>query len=321
MPLHMAERRIARGTDNAGLLLGDLALGTRVGEFVIQRRLGARGTGHIYQATHLVLPRAAVIHVLPAAEGELRSVALELMREACVVDAVDHPGMPRVFECGLLADRRPWIASELIDGRTVAHVLEGHTISVADLLAIVRDVADILATAHRRGLVHCHVSPASIVLPARSRRFPLCLVDWIGVRTHDSHTPLPLVVGSRYVAPEQANGIAVDAKSDVYSLGRIGRDLLDCVASEDVPPLFVVLLESMMSAERGARPSMSEVHRTTTWLANELVAAPEAPAPRVSAPEIEQTIEMEALEPDLEVTHKSGPITSELAAQVAGEIG
>jgi hypothetical protein len=107
----------------------------------------------------------------------------------------------------------------------------------------------------------------------------------------------------------------------VYSLGRIGRDLLDCLVSDDVPPLFVVLLESMLSAERGARPSMSEVHRTATWLANELVAPPEAPAARVSFPEMEQTIEMEALEPDLEATHKSGPITSELAAQVAGEIG
>jgi serine/threonine protein kinase len=321
MPAWMAERRIARGTDNAGLLLGDLVEGTRVGEFVIQRRLGARGTGHMYQATHLVLPRSAVIHVLPAADGGLRNLALELLREACVVDAVDHPGMPRVFECGLLPDRRPWIASELIDGHTVAHVLETRSIAIADLIAIVRDVAEILAVAHRRGLVHCHVSPAAIVLPARARRFPLCLVDWIGVRTHDSHAPLPLVVGSRYVAPEQANGIAVEPKSDVFSLGRIGRDLLDHVANEDVPPLFVVLLESMIAADRGARPSMAEVHRTAAWLAAEHAAGPDEPAPRLSEPEVEHTIEMEALEPDLEVTARSGPITSELATVVAGEIG
>src|SRR5215204_1937057 len=105
----MAYRRVARGTDNNGLLLGDLVAGTRLGEFVIESSLGARGTGHVYKATHLVLPRRATIQVLPAAEGAVRSVALDLLREACIVDAVDHPGMPRIFECGMLADRRPWI--------------------------------------------------------------------------------------------------------------------------------------------------------------------------------------------------------------------
>src|SRR5690606_22969414 len=134
--------------------------------------------------------------------------------------------MPRVFDCGLLADRRPWIATEWIEGHTVAQLIEAGPVSTADVLWIVRDVAEILAEAHRRGLVHCHVSPASIVLPAQLRRFPLCLVDWVGVRTHDSTGPLPLVVGSRYAAPEQAAGIAVEPRSDVYALGRIGKDLL-----------------------------------------------------------------------------------------------
>ena len=315
----MAERRIPRGTDNAGLLVGDLPQGTRVGEFVIEQRIGSRGTGHIYKATHPVLPRSALIHVLPAAEAELRSVALELMREACVVDAIDHPGMPRVFECGLLSDRRPWIASELVEGPTLADVLDTHRISIADVLAIVRDIADVLAEAHRRGLVHCHVAPASIVLPARRRRFPLCLVDWVGARTLDSTAPLPLVVGSRYVAPEQASGHAVDHKSDVYSLGRISRDLLDRVLDDDTPPMFSALLHSMVATDPALRPSMAEVHRTAAWLVMEMedrardVEAVVADPPTLIAEPI-------ADEPELEITLISEPITSEMAAEVAGEI-
>ena len=185
----MAYRRVARGTDNNGLLLGDLAAGTRVGEFVIEAILGARGTGHIYKATHLVLPRRATIHVLPAADGPVRNVALDLLREACIVDAVDHPGMPRIFECGMLPDRRPWIASELIEGVTVAHLLETRRVSMSEVITIVRDVADILAESHRRGLVHCSVAPASIVIPAQPRRFALCLVDWDAALDLDAASP------------------------------------------------------------------------------------------------------------------------------------
>jgi len=294
----MADRRIPRGTDNNGLLLGDLPAGTRLGEFIIEARIGTRGTGHLYKATHLVLPRRAAIKVLPAPAGAVKNVAVDLFREACIVDAVDHPGMPRVFECGMLPDHRPWIATELIEGITVEHLLATRRVSSRDVIAIVRDVADILAESHRRGLVHCSVAPASIVLPAQPRRFPLCLVDWVAARTHDSKVPLPLVVGSRYVAPEQANAIAVDAKSDVYSLGRVARDLLDCATEQDVSPMFTALLSSMLAEDRDGRPSSAHVKSTAAWLASELGPAPE---PTAAEP-------------------ASAPITSEVAPTVAGEI-
>lgn len=301
--------RAARGTDNNGLLLGDLVPGTRVGEFVIEARLGARGTGHLYRATHLVLPRRATIHVLPVADGAMRSAALELLREACVVDALDHPGMPRVFECGMLADRRPWIASELIEGHTVAHLLQTQQVTLGALLAIVRDVATVLAEAHRRGLVHGHIAPGAIVLPTQLRRFPLCLVDWVGARTHDSTAPLPLVVGGHYVAPEQANAIAMTDRSDVYSLGRIGRDLLDCVLRDraDVSPLFVALLGSMLDFDPKVRPTSADVRDTAAWLASEL--GDDAHRGDEAVPQ-----------PTSDSSARSAPITSEIAAAVAGEI-
>lgn len=340
----MTYRRVARGTDNNGLLLGDLVAGTRVGEFVIERSVGARGTGHIYKATHLVLPRRATIHVLPAAEGPVRNVALDLLREACIVDAVDHPGMPRVFECGMLPDRRPWIATELIEGVSVAHLLDTRRVSINEVIAIVRDVADILAESHRRGLVHCSVAPASIVIPAQPRRFALCLVDWVAARVHDSTAPLPLVVGSRYVAPEQASGTAVSDRSDVYSLGRIGRDLLDCAAGNDVPPMFVAVLESMLADDPSARPSSAEVKSTTAWLASQLSPAHAATGDWDAALDLDTPppgldteadaeaaiIELEAelpnfngriSDPLIEIGSGSAPITSEFAASVSGEIG
>ncbi|HEY5925511.1 MAG TPA: protein kinase [Kofleriaceae bacterium] len=298
----MADRRLPRGTDNSGLRLGDLAPGTRLGEFVIEDSLGARGSGQLYRATHLVLPRRATIKVLPAPEGAVRNVAIDLFREACIVDAVDHPGMPRVFECGMLADRRPWIATELIEGVTVEHLLETGRVSITEVIAIVRDVADILAESHRRGLVHGSVAPSSIVIPTQPRRFPLCLVDWVAARAHDSTAPLPLVVGGRYVSPEQANAIAVTDRSDVYSLGRVARDLLDCVGGDDVSPMFAALLHSMLADARSQRPTSADVRNTAAWLAEELGPAASA------GPDTD------------EVAVPSAPITSEIAPTVAGEI-
>jgi serine/threonine protein kinase len=331
----MTNRRVARGTDNNGLRLGALASGTRLGEFVIEASLGSRGTGQVYKATHLVLPRRATIQVLPAAEGPVRSVALDLLREACIVDAVDHPGMPRIFECGMLPDRRPWIASELIEGVTVAHLLESRRVSINEVIAIVHDVADILAESHRRGLVHCSVAPESIVIPANPRRFPLCLVDWVAARVHDSTAPLPLVVGGRYVAPEQASGTAVDDRSDVYSLGRVARDLLDCATTHDVPPMFVALLDSMIADERSARPASAEVRNTAAWLKTQLAppaesasvewdaALPdlESPTAEPGLPDLDTAIsDLNAAVPESTTEVRSAPITSELSAVAAGEI-
>jgi serine/threonine protein kinase len=329
----MTIRRVARGTDNNGLLLGDLVAGTRLGEFVIEASIGARGTGHVYKATHLVLPRRATIQVLPASDGLVRNVALDLLREACIVDAVDHPGMPRIFECGLLPDRRPWIATELIEGVTVAHLLETRRVAMHEVIAIVHDVADVLAESHRRGLVHCSVAPESIVIPAQPRRFPLCLVDWVAARTHDSTAPLPLVVGGRYTAPEQASGIAVDDRSDVYALGRIARDLVDAAATDDVPPMLAALLDSMVAEDRSARPSSAEVRNTAAWLRTQLTPTPQASVewdaalPDLEAassdalPSLDAAISaLDAAIPEPTEAGRSAPITSEFAATVSGEI-
>jgi len=265
--------RYPRATDGDGLLLGDLEAGARIGEYVVEGRLATRGTGHVYEAVHVVLPRRVTIKVMPAAQEWVRAIALDLLREACIIDALDHPGIPRLYECGTLSDRRPWIATELVEGTSVAAVSATRAMSANEIACLVRDVAEVLDHAHRRGLVHRNMTPSTIVLPAGPRRFPICVVDWSGARTLDSSSPLPMLTAARarpYVAPEQLAGEVIDGRADVYSLGVIARELLRDVAPDAAPPVLTALLERMRSRDRDQRPTSDMVFDAAAWVVTQL---------------------------------------------------
>lgn len=302
--------RIPRATDATGLLLGDLPAGARVGDYVIEGPLATRGNGHLYAAVHLVLPRRATIKVLPGEQSVSPTLAMGLLREACIIDALDHPGIPRLYECGVLADRRPWIASEQIEGTSLATTLARGSISVAEITTIVRDIADILDHAHRRGLVHRNVVPAAILRPEPERRFPLCLVDWSGARAHDSTSPIPMfppATSRTYLAPEQLAGQATDGRADVFALGTIARELLRCASLGSTPPVLVSLVQDMIDPAPSNRPTSHQVHDATTWL-----------AAQIDADAIPREIDIAETEPTSAPLQR--PITSEHAPFAAGEI-
>jgi serine/threonine-protein kinase len=299
--------RIPRATDATGLLLGDLPAGARVGDYVIKGPLATRGNGHLYEAVHLVLPRRATVKVLP---GDQSTLAMGLLREACIVDALDHPGIPRIYECGVLPDRRPWIATEQIEGTSLAVTLARGSISVAEITTIIRDVADILDHAHRRGLVHRNVVPAAIIRPEPERRFPFCLVDWSGARAHDSTSPIPMfpLVSSRpYLAPEQLAGQATDGRADVYALGVIARELLRCARLGSTPPVLVSLIQDMIDPNPSRRPTSHQVHDATMWL-----------AAQIDADAVPREIDIGETEPVSSPMLRA--VTSEIAPFAAGEI-
>jgi serine/threonine protein kinase len=278
--------RTPRATDTDGLSLGDLAAGARIGEYKIERQLATRGTGHLYEATHAVLPRRVQIKVMPA-------MGIELLREACIVEAIDHPGVPRIYECGLMPDHRSWIATEMIEGITLASRDE---LTIGEVVALVRDIAEILEAAHARGLVHRNITPLSIVFPM-SRRFPVCLVDWSGARTRDSRTPVPLL-GHAYSAPERV----IDERADIYSLGVITHQLLRRFEKYSRPPILEALVKTMTATDLTARPSATSVREHGAWLAYEIAQ---------SVPELVD---------DLTTDVVSRIVTSESAPTISGEI-
>ena len=145
--------------------------GSRVGDYRIERELRSEDTGLVYAATHLVLPRRAAVKVMHPAQAYMRALAVQILREACVLEALSHPGVPRVYECGVLDDKRPWVALELITGDTVAELVARQPLALGDLVMMVQATADVLEHAHARGVVHNRLTDASIVrTPTRAVR-------------------------------------------------------------------------------------------------------------------------------------------------------
>lgn len=290
----------------------------RIGNYRIDGELGRDATGVVYEARHLVLPRRAIVKVMESTHP--RPLAVQLLREACILEALEHPGTVRVYESGLLPDRRPWFAHERVDGATVADLLAAGPLDPANAVALLRDIAEVLEHAHRRGVIHCGLRPDRIVITGRSRGFPLCIVDWSDARVHDTSAPMPDATANEYAAPELVERGAIDDRVDVFSLGVIAYQALTAhlpfeqitasgevqhvpteVRCPEAPPEVTTIVDQMLAWERFDRPSSAEVCAELTRLAIEM-APPEPRAAgsiRIRRPRWTPALPIGEGEPDL----------------------
>jgi serine/threonine protein kinase len=285
----------------------------RIGNYRVEHELGPTGSGVLLQARHQVLPRRAIIKVVHAAFAGESPYLVQTLREACILEAISHPGVPIVYESGLLPDRRPWFAFELINGPTLEDLLVPRAISIAEVARVMRDLADILEHAHRRGVIHRGLRPDRVVM-TRHRRYPVCIPDWSEAIAHDASASVPPLDGSRaYVAPELAHQDAggaerVDDRADMFSLGAIAyRALTGTVPFNpsaanvpylaartrrpDTPRELAAIIDSLLSVDRFDRPSASEVRVELEWLLGTLPDLQQHAAPRPSDPDEEMEAE------------------------------
>jgi hypothetical protein len=218
-----------------------LPAGVRVGDYVIESE-----DGEGYVAAHVLLPRQVRLSIMPPTAEDHRPVAVRMMREACILEALRHPGVPRVYEVGVVTHaagdsvlQRPWIASELVDGEVLADALaEGEYVSVVELLGIVRDVADILAYAHARNVAHRGVRPEAIIRGDGTRGFPVCLVNWAM-----AHVP----------EEEGAHSFA----DDIFALGLVADVILG--TRRAIMSKVAALIDAMLAPNPRSRPSAVDV--------------------------------------------------------------
>jgi len=192
-----------------------------LGRYRLGRRLGSGGFGTVYAAHDERLGREVAVKVIPA-DGAAPERA---RREALAVARLDHPGIVALFDAGEDAGGR-YLVSELVRGHTLAELEAAGDLSDRDVLRAGLALADALAHAHERGVVHRDVKPQNVLIPAtpRTRRGAAKLTDF-GVAQLAGDEPLTVtgdVVGTlAYMAPEQATGKRIDERVDLYALGLV----------------------------------------------------------------------------------------------------
>jgi hypothetical protein len=191
-----------------------------LGRYRLGARLGTGGFGTVYAAHDEKLDRPVAVKVIPAG-GPAPERA---QREARAVARLDHPAIVRLYDAGE-EDGCRYLVSELVEGRTLAQLHDEGELSDRDVLRAGLALADALGHAHERGVIHRDVKPQNVLVrdaPARGRRGAAKLTDF-GVAHLVGEDPLTMtgdVVGTlAYMAPEQAEGRAVDERTDLYALG------------------------------------------------------------------------------------------------------
>jgi len=192
-----------------------------MGRYRLGARLGAGGFGAVHAARDERLDRPVAVKVIPAGGMDPERA----QREARAVARLDHDAIVALFDAGE-DDGNRYLVSELVEGRTLAQLEAAHELSDRDVLRIGLALADALAHAHERGVIHRDVKPQNVIVPdmPSSRRAAAKLTDF-GVAQlagEETLTRTGDVVGTlAYMAPEQAAGQPVDERADLYALGLV----------------------------------------------------------------------------------------------------
>ena len=244
--------------------------------------LGRGGMADVFRATDTLLDRPVAVKILRenTPDGSDRD---RFTAEARTLAQLSHTGLVMVLDAGITtttSSDRPFLVMELIEGPTLAAAIAEGPRDLERVGAIGVQVAEALAYAHDRGVVHRDVKPGNVLLGADQR---VKLADFgIARLIGDTvrHTRTGQAIGTAaYLAPEQVTGVAVEGAADVYSLGLVLLEALTGVRAypgtpieaamarlsrrpdvpADLPPAWRELLESMTALDPADRPSAAAV--------------------------------------------------------------
>jgi serine/threonine-protein kinase len=198
------------------------------GRYRLEREIARGGMGTVWEADDPLLARHVAVKTLDPALGNDETVRARFRREAVTAAAVTHPNIVATYDTGE-DDGIAFIVMELVHGATLRQLIDRDGALPATRAAdIAYQVADALAVAHARGLVHRDVKPGNVLVQADGR---VKVTDFGIAKAADSGaeelTRTGMVVGTaRYLAPEQVDGRAIDERVDVYSLGLVLYEML-----------------------------------------------------------------------------------------------
>ncbi|HEX8946274.1 MAG TPA: serine/threonine-protein kinase [Gemmatimonadaceae bacterium] len=193
------------------------------GQYALEREIGRGGMGIVYLARDLRLDRRVAIKTLPPHLAKDSIVGERFLREARTAGRLSHQNIVPIHRADEL-DGHTFFVMGFVDGESLAQrIRQRGRIDPREVVRALRDVADALAYAHEHGVIHRDVKAENILLDGTTGR---ALVTDFGIARLAEAAPLTSsgqVLGTvYYLSPEQVSGNAVDARSDIYSLGVVG---------------------------------------------------------------------------------------------------
>ncbi|HSP06333.1 MAG TPA: serine/threonine-protein kinase, partial [Acidobacteriota bacterium] len=246
-------------------------IGKILSHYRILQKLGAGGMGEVYLAEDMKLRRRVAIKIPPADIASDSDRMRRFVLEARAASALNHPNIASIYELGD-AEGIPFIAMELIEGRTLQEAMSQGPFPEERILEIAIQTADALQEAHAQGIIHRDIKPANLMLNskgqlkvldfglAKLRRTPSTLEKI--EPEEDTATRTGVLLGTiHYLSPEQALGRNVDCRSDIFSFGTVLYQLATGefpFSGDNMVQMIESILHSEPSRPRTRNPLISE---------------------------------------------------------------
>ena len=241
-----------------------LEIGTFLGAYEILESIGAGGMGEVYRARDARLDRDVAVKVLPPRLADDPAALVRFEREAKAVAALSHPAILAIFDFGSV-NGVAFAVMELLEGETLRARLDEGALPLRSAIEYAIQIAEGLAAAHDRGIVHRDVKPGNLFITKADRikildfglaRQTILGADDSGGATVSQHTDPGTVLGTLgYMSPEQVRGQVAGSASDIFSFGAVlyemltgnraftgesGADTMHAILKQDPPSLLEV---------------------------------------------------------------------------------
>lgn len=196
----------------------------RIGPYLLVRPLGAGGMGMVWEAWDERLERPVALKRILAEDGGDSRRRERFRREARSAARLSHPAIVQVYDF-LETDQEDWIVMELVEGRTLASLLREGPLGMGRVLALARQIAEGLGEAHAKGILHRDLKPENVMVApgghAKILDFGLAKRYWPAAGEEPVSIEGQIAGTGRAMSPEQANGLELDPRSDLFSFGSL----------------------------------------------------------------------------------------------------